>query len=74
VPGVRQTSGAEAEKSARQAVERPKPLSPGERLAGTRPEFNLKNRPVLRPSELARGRKEEKKKGFFSRLFGIFKK
>ena len=74
VPGVRQTSGAEVKQSARQAVERPKPLSSSQRLAVTRPEFNLKNRPVLRPNELARGRKEEKKKSFFSRLFGIFKK
>jgi len=74
VPGVRQTSGAEVEQHARKPVERPKPLSPEGRLGGNRPDFNLKNRPVLRPSELARGRKEEKKKGFFSRLFGIFKK
>jgi len=56
-------------------AERPKPLSSNERLAATRPDFNLKNRPVLRPTELARGRKEEtKKKSFFSRLFGFLKK
>ncbi len=74
VPGVRQTSGAEAEQRTRQSVERPKPLASAERLSVARPELNLKNRPVMRPSELARSRKEEKKKGFFSRLFGIFKK
>lgn len=75
VPGVRHTSGAEVEQRARQAVERPKPLSPGERLSATRPEFNLKNRPVLRPTELARGRKEEtKKRSFLWRLFGFLKK
>jgi len=75
MPGVRQTSGAEAEQRARKSIERPKPLSSVERLEAARPEFNLKNRPVLRPNELARGRKEEaKKKNFFSRLFGIFKK
>ena len=56
-------------------AERPKPLSSAQRLAATRPEFNLKNRPVLRPTELARGRKEEtKKKSFFTRLFGFLKK
>ncbi len=74
VPGVRQTSGAEVERNTRQAVERPKPLASAERLSAGRPELNLKNRPVLRPRELARGRREEKKKGFFSRLFGKFKK
>jgi hypothetical protein len=74
VPGVRQTSGSEVEQRARQSVERPRPLATAERLSLARPELNLKNRPVLRPSDLARGRKEEKKKGFFSRLFGLFKK
>ncbi len=74
IPGVRQTSGAEVEQRARQLPERPKPLSSVERMEAGRPGLNLKNRPVLRPGELARGRKEEKKKGFFSRLFGMFKK
>ena len=75
VPGVRQTSGTEAEQRTRKSLERPKPLSSAGRLDSTRPELNLKNRPVLRPSELARGRKEEtRKKSFFARLFGIFKK
>lgn len=75
VPGVRQTSGTEVAERGRQMPERPKPLSPGQRAAVTRPDFNLKNRPVLRPAELARSRTGEgKKKGFFSRLFGFFKK
>ena len=74
VPGVRQTSGSEVEQRSRQSVERPKPLASAERLGSARPELNLKNRPVLRPSELARSRKEEKKKGLLSRLFGLFKK
>jgi hypothetical protein len=73
VPGVRQTSGSEVEQRNRPSLER-KPLAPAERLSAGRSGLDLKNRPVLRPSELARGRKEEKKKGFFSRLFGLFKK
>lgn len=75
VPGVRQTSGSEVEQHARPPVERPKPLSPELRRSVGRPDFNLRNRPVQRPAELARGRKEEtKRKGFFSRLFGFLKK
>jgi hypothetical protein len=73
VPGVRQTSGSEVEQRNRPSLER-KPLAPAERLSAGRSGLDLKHRPVLRPSELARGRKEEKKKGFFARLFGLFKK
>lgn len=74
VPGVRQTSGAEAERRVRSLPEEPRPLAAAGQPIPTRPELSLKNRPVLRPSELARGRKEERKKGFFARLFGLFKK
>lgn len=55
----------------------PDPLNSRERLAETRPEYNLKTRPVLRPSELVKGKKEEEarsKKGFWGRLFGVFNK
>jgi hypothetical protein len=76
VPGVRQTSGAEIERNAAQRFERPGALSDRERGAVTRPDFTLKNRPVLRPSELVRSNEEKRprKKGFFSRLFGFLNK
>ncbi len=76
VPGVRRTSGAEVERSAPERFERPETLSPPERSAATRPDFSLKNRPVLRPSELVKNSEEKrpKKRGFFSSLFGIFTK
>lgn len=76
VPGVRQTSGAEVERNFSRRAERPEPLSERERRAVTRPDFSLKNRPVLRPSELVKSNEEKRprKKSFFSALFGFLNK
>ncbi len=58
------------------AYKKPEPVSAFERSTETRPEFRLKNRPVLRPSELVKNRAEPvaPRKSFFARLFSLFAK
>jgi len=55
---------------------KPEPVSAAQRSAETRPEIALKNRAILRPSELVKNRVESAapKKSFFARLLSLFAK